>query len=60
MTFPYQNELGGALTSVFLSQRIGSNLTLAAGKFNMFDFYASGHKFSGGSAAQSSTAPIRA
>jgi hypothetical protein len=36
------------LTSVFFSQRFGSNFTLLAGKMNMFDFYAAGHKFSGG------------
>jgi porin len=48
MTFPFQNKPGGDLTSVFFSQRFGSNFTLLAGKMNMFDFYAAGHKFSGG------------
>jgi carbohydrate-selective porin OprB len=48
MTFPFQNKPGGDLTSVFFSQRFGSNFTLLAGKMNMLDFYAAGHKFSGG------------
>jgi porin len=48
MTFPWQNQPGGDLTSVFFSQRLGSNFTLTAGKHNMFDFYAAGHQFSGG------------
>ena len=48
MTFPYQNQPGGDLTSVFFSQRFGSNFTLVAGKMNAFDLYAAGHKFSGG------------
>jgi porin len=48
MTFPVQNEPGGDLTSVFLTQRIGPNFTLLAGKMNTFDFYASGKKFTGG------------
>jgi len=48
MTFPTQSEPGGDLSSVYVSQRFGSNLTLLAGKTNMFDFYASGHQFSGG------------
>jgi porin len=48
MTFPWQNRPGGDLTSVFFSQRFGPNFTLAAGKMNMFDFYAAGHQFSGG------------
>jgi hypothetical protein len=53
MTFPYQNQSGGDLTSVFFSQRFGSNFTLLAGKMDMFDFYASGHKFSGGRGIES-------
>jgi porin len=48
MTFPYQNQPGGDFTSVFFSQRFGSNVTFLAGKMNTFDLYASGHKFSGG------------
>jgi porin len=48
MTFPWQNRPGGDLTSVFFSQRFGPDLTLTAGKMNMFDFYAAGHQFSGG------------
>ena len=53
MTFPYQNQPGGDLTSVFFTQRFGSNATLMAGKMNMFDFYASGHQFSGGRGIES-------
>jgi porin len=48
MSFPYENETGGDLTSVFFSQRFGSNFTLMAGKMSMVDFYARGHRFSGG------------
>jgi len=48
MTVPYLNEAGGDLTNVSFTQRFGSNFTLTAGKMNMFDFYAAGHKFSGG------------
>ncbi len=48
MTFPVQNQPGGDFSSVYVSQRFGSNFTLLAGKTNMFDFYAAGHKFSGG------------
>ncbi len=48
MFFPHANETGGDLTSVFFSQRFGSNVTLMAGKMSMFDFYARGHRFSGG------------
>jgi porin len=48
MTFPWQNQPGGDLSSVFFSQRFGSNFTLTFGKMNMFDFYAAGHQFSGG------------
>jgi porin len=51
--FPYQNEPGGDLTSVYFTQRFSSNLTLLAGKMNMFDFYDSGHKFSGGRGIES-------
>jgi porin len=53
MTFPYKNTSGGDLTSVFVSQRLGPNFTVLAGKMNMFDFYASGHKYSGGRGIES-------
>ena len=48
LTFPYQNQPGGDLTSVFFSQRFGSNFTLLAGKINIIDFYSTGAKFNGG------------
>jgi porin len=48
MTFPYQNQNGGDLTTLRFMQRFGQNLAIIAGKSNMFDFYAAGHKFSGG------------
>jgi porin len=48
MTFPYLNQPGGDLTSLFFSQRFGPNFTVVAGKMNMFDFYTNGHEFSGG------------
>ena len=53
MTFPVQNQPGGDFSSVYVSQRFGPNFTLLAGKTNMFDFYASGHKFSGGRGVES-------
>jgi porin len=53
MSFPVQNQPGGDLSSVYVSQRFGANFTLLAGKTNMFDFYASGHKFSGGRGVES-------
>jgi porin len=48
MTYPVQNQPGGDFSSVYVTQRFGPSFTLLAGKTNMFDFYASGHKFSGG------------
>lgn len=48
LTFPYQNQPGADLTSVFFSQRFGSNFTIAAGKMNLIDLYGNGQKFNGG------------
>jgi porin len=53
MSFPYENKAGGDLTSVYFSQRFGSNFTLLAGKINIFDLYASGQKFNGGRGIES-------
>jgi len=41
------------LTSVIVTQRFGSNFKVLAGKMNTFDFYAGGHKFSGGDGVNS-------
>jgi porin len=49
MSFPYQNEDGGDLTSVFLRQRFfGRAAALTVGKINMVDAYTGGREFSGG------------
>jgi porin len=48
MTFPWQNQSGGDLTSVYFSQRFGSNFTVLAGKINAIDLFAAGQKFNGG------------
>jgi porin len=48
MTFPVANMDGGDLTSVYFTQRFGSDVSLSAGKINMFDAYAAAAKFSGG------------
>jgi porin len=48
MTFPWQNQSGGDLTSVYFSQRFGSNLTFLAGKIDIIDLYSTGQKFNGG------------
>jgi porin len=48
MAFPWQNQSGGDLTSVYFSQRFGSNLTILAGKIDMIDLYSAGQKFNGG------------
>jgi porin len=48
MAFPYQNEDGGDLTSVFLRQRFGQTAALTVGKINMVDSYGSAREFSGG------------
>jgi porin len=48
MYAPYQNKAGGDLTSVFFSQRFGSNATLLAGKINIIDLYSSAQRFNGG------------
>jgi porin len=48
MTFPWQNQSGGDLTSVYFSQRLGSNFTFLAGKIDIIDLYSAGQKFNGG------------
>ena len=48
MSFPWQNQSGGDLTSVYFSQRFGSNFTLLAGKIDIIDLYSAGQKFNGG------------
>jgi porin len=53
MTFPYENQPGGDLTSVYFSQRFGSDFTLLVGKINIFDLYSRGTKFNGGRGIES-------
>jgi porin len=48
MTFPYQNQAGADFTSVYFTQRFGSNFTVLAGKTNLIDLYGAGQKFNGG------------
>jgi porin len=48
MAFPWENESGGDLTSVYFSQRFGSNFTILAGKIDIIDLYSAGQKFNGG------------
>jgi len=46
MTFPVANKPGADLTSVYFSQKFGSNFTVLAGKINLVDLY--GSRFNGG------------